>query len=140
MAPTTAPVNTDIVKAQPVAKDFDAARRERAAADRSFRLGGEVFVRKTGVRPEVLADYEKIETSGSAANTLAEIDKIVLQMTEDVDDGHARYTALRARDDDPVTLYDMTELVGWLIEEETGRRPTQPPSSSSRSHTTTGTR
>jgi hypothetical protein len=121
-------------------KNFDEARAARAAEDRSFTIGGESFVRKVGVRPEVLADYENVDAAGSATDTLVEIDKIVLEMVEDVDDGHSRYRALRARTDDPITLLDMTDLVQWLIEEQTGRRPTPPPSPSSRSRGGTGTR
>lgn len=112
-------------------KDFDQVREERRQADRSFKIGGETFVRKVGVRPEVLAEYEKLEETTAATETLELIDGIVVDLIEDADGGHDRYRALRQREEDPLSLADMQEMVQWLVEEETGR-PTQPPSPSTR--------
>lgn len=111
-------------------KNFDEARQARAEADRSFVIGGETFVRKVGVRPEVIAAYDAIDAEGSPSETLNSIDSVILDMVEDTDDAHKRYRALRERAEDPITLADLTDLVAWLIEEETGRTPTRQPSSS----------
>lgn len=120
-------------------KDFDEVREARRNADRTFQIGGELFVRKVGVKPEVIAAYDQINMGMGASETLEMIDQVVLDMidndgtaTADGDtivrvgeDGHARYTALREREEDPLSLADMQDLVGWLIEEETSRTPTQ---------------
>ena len=111
-------------------KNFDDDRAARAAADRSFQIGGETFVMKVGVRPEVLADYEKLGSNDSAVESLKVIDTLILDFVETDGDAVDRYHAIRARDDDPITLRDMTDLVDWLVKEQTGRTPTLPPSPS----------
>lgn len=125
-------------------KNFDEVREARKSADRTFQIGGELFVRKVGVKPEVIAAYDQINMGMGATETLNMIDEVVLDMIEDggaavVDgdsittvgaDGHARYRAIRERDEDVISLADMQDLVAWLIEEETSRTPTQLPSPS----------
>ena len=103
--------------------DFDIARRERAEEDREFTLGGETFVRKPAVRPEVMIAYEDMTVEHSAAESLKVIDTLILAFLEDVDDAHDRYRALRARDDDAVNVRDLNEVIRWLIMEST-KRPT----------------
>lgn len=110
-------------------KNFDDKRRIRLEADRQFTIGGETFTQKTGLRPEVLLPWENIGADTPASEVLATIDQLVHDFIEPADDAHARWDALRKRDDDPVTLQDLQELVEWLIEEQTGR-PTSPPSAS----------
>lgn len=110
-------------------KDFDTKRKERSDRDRSFQIGGETFVRRTGLRPEVLLPWEKIGEDTPASEVLETIDLLVTDFIEPGDDAVARYQALRARDDDPVTLEDLQELVEWLVSEQTGR-PTGLPSGS----------
>jgi hypothetical protein len=105
-------------------RDFDEARKRRQDKDRSFKIGGETFVMKPGVRPEALADYEKIGPDSTPTETLAIIDGIVLSMIDGADGGHDRYVKVRESEDDPVTLGDMQELVEWLMEEQTAR-PTE---------------
>lgn len=122
-------------------KNFDEAREARLKEDRSFQIGGEVFVRKVGIRPEALAPYENLATDTPATEALATIDMIVLDMIEDGGEGQdacARYKAVRAREENPITLGDMTDLVEWLVESATGR-PTSPPSGSTRGPGGTGT-
>lgn len=122
-------------------KNFDEAREARAKEDRSFQLGGEVFTRKVGIRPEVLSPYENLSDDTPATEALATIDMIVLDMIEDGGEGQdacVRYKALRAREDDPVTLGDLTDLVEWLVESATSR-PTSRQSGSMRGPAATGT-
>lgn len=107
-------------------KDFDEARKERAERDRSFKIGGETFVMKTGVRPEVLASYEEIDTDKPALEVIGLVDEVILGMMENGDGSHERYRDLRARENDPLSLEDLRDVVQWLIEEQTGRVPTQP--------------
>lgn len=121
-------------------KDFDEARAARKDKDRAFRLGGEVFFMKAGVKPEVFAAYDDVNEETTALEALATIDGIVLDMIESRDDAAARYRKVREQEDDPVNLADLTALVEWLIEEQTGR-PTQPlsPSTAGLESETTGT-
>lgn len=110
-------------------KDFDVARKARKDADRAFQLGGEVFFMKAGVKPEVFAAYDDLTEETTSMDALKTIDAIVLDMIESRDEAAGRYQAIRANEEDPVTLSDLTALVEWLIGEQTGR-PTQPPSPS----------
>jgi len=119
-------------------KDFDEARRRRAEQDREFTIGGERFVMRAGVRPEVLAPYEGLTADTSPTESLQIIDELVMAFVEPTDDAARRWVRLRERDDDPVTLQDLTELVQWLVEGQTGR-PTVPPSPSTRSSEISGT-
>jgi hypothetical protein len=121
-------------------KDFDSERLATDdAAKRQFRLGGETFVRVRGVRPEALLSYEELEEGTPAKEALPIIDNLIMEMIENHDGSHDRWVALRERRDDPVTIEDMQELVKWLLEEVTGRTPTQPssPSTPGRRRTTT---
>lgn len=119
-------------------KNFDEKRKIRADRDRSFTIGGESFVIKSGLRPEVMLPWESIGETTAASEVLVTIDQLVHEMIEPADDAHARYDALRQRDEDPVTLEDLQELIEWLIAEQTGR-PTGQPSGSTPSAVTTPT-
>jgi hypothetical protein len=112
-----------------MARNFDEARQARKDKDRQFTIGGEFFFMKPGVKPEVFAGYDDITPETTATQTLEMIDGIILDMVEPHNDAHARWHALRAKEDDPITLADMTSVVDWLIAEQTGR-PTQQPSPS----------
>lgn len=109
-------------------KDFDEARAERTAADRTFKLGGEVFVMKAAVRPEVMVGYESMNPDTPALEALGIIDDMVVSFLEG-DTAEGRYRAIRARDDDPISMDDLNALVEWLVAEQTGR-PTTAPSAS----------
>ena len=119
-------------------QNFDEKRQQRQEADRGFQIGGETFVVRSGVRPEVLAQYETIREGMAAAEVLTTLDDLVLQSIEDADGGHDRYRALRERDDDPLTLEDLTALTEWLVEQHAGR-PTRRPSRSTNGRRRTGT-
>lgn len=51
-------------------------------------------------------------------------------MIENVDHAHDRYRAARANDDDPIGMKDLTDLIQWLVEVQTGRPTELPPGSS----------
>lgn len=111
-------------------KDFDARRRERAERDRGFTLGGETFVMKPGVRPEVLAAYESIDVDASPEAKLATMDGMILDFLDTSDGAADRYAAVRKIEDNPVTLQDIQQVIEWMIEVQTGR-PTGQSSDSS---------
>lgn len=123
-------------------KDFDREREKKieAMGDRSFKIGGETFIRRPGIRPEVMAQYEGIDTNTTADEVIKIMDDLLLTCIEPEDDAHARWHAIRAVDAGTavVSLDDMTDLVRWLMGEFTGR-PTQPPSRSSGSPENDGT-
>ena len=120
-------------------RDFDVKRRERVEKDRSFTIGGELFVMKASVRPEVLAVWDHLSDDAGPEPIMEAINEIVLGMIENHDGSHERWGALRSREEDALNLEDLQDLVGWLIEEQTGQTPTQPasPSTSGRGKTTT---
>lgn len=111
-------------------KDFDTRRKERAERDRGFTLGGESFVMKAGVRPEVLAAYEAIDVAATPEAKLAQMDGMVLDFLE-TEDGAAeeRWRKVRSIEENPVTLQDIQDVIEWMIEAQTGR-PTGQPSAS----------
>jgi len=113
-------------------KNFDTQRseRNRSVEERTFQLGGETFVCRAGIKPEVLVPYEDLDGSQTASETLAVIDQMIVDCLETHDDAPARYRALRDRQDDPITLDDLTEVAKWMIETAVGR-PTQQPVESS---------
>lgn len=122
-------------------KNFDQQRAARAqtADDRTFLIGGEQFICRAGIRPEVLTPYEDLDGSQSASETLVIIDEMVVSCIESYDDAEGRYRRLRAREDDPVTLDDLTEIAKWLLETVTGKSPTKSPADSSQRRGETGT-
>jgi hypothetical protein len=112
-------------------QNFDTARHERAeaarAAPRTFIIGGETFIRKPDVRPEVLTSWEAVTAETPASETLQIVDDLIGEFV--TGDGASRWRKLRARYDDPITLADMMEVVMWLVQEET-TFPTSEPSPS----------
>lgn len=120
-------------------KDFDVERQFRSDQDRDFKIGGEVFRAKASVRPEVLVPFDEIGEETTSTETLAIIDELVVNMLEPNDDSEARYRALRERADDAVSLDDLQELAKYLVEVQTGGRPTEQPGDSSAGPGNTGT-
>lgn len=111
--------------------DLDLKREERSQRDRTFQIGGEHFVMRVGVRPEVLAAYDDLTEESTAVDGINVMDEVILSHIEDINGAHDRWRELRTRDDDPVTVDDLAALVEWLLAEQTGR-PTQRPSASGR--------
>lgn len=107
-------------------RNFDGGRTGRTIprSERAFIIGGETFHRRNAVRPEAISVAEDATDHDSSAVILQELDKAILLMIEP--DGHDRWIALRAREDDPIVLTDVTDVIQWLIG-EFSRRPTVPP-------------
>lgn len=119
-------------------KNFDESRKHDhvPVEDRTFVIGGEVFVAKEDVHPSVLTAFDRLEDA-NVETTLAVIDETILSMVEPTDNAAERYRAVRARTDDPIKLDVMVELARWLVEMQTGR-PTGQPSASAPGPTRTG--
>lgn len=112
-------------------RDFDTSRRSRHLTEdeRTFTLGGQKFLVKTGVRPEALAVFDSIESTSGIEETMAASDSVILAMLDPGDDAHTRFMAIRADDEDPLTAEDLEEIVQWMVELVTGRPPTLPTAS-----------
>ena len=114
-------------------KDFDEARAERQARDRSFRIGGKEFTYRPAVAPEAILRWSQM-TGGEVPELTEEqaieiFDETVLAFLEVGQDGNWR--AVRDPNaENPLNISDLRELVSWLFEEQTGR-PTGQPSDSS---------
>lgn len=76
-----------------------------------------------------------LEPGSTMTDVLNAIDTTVLAMTET--ECHERYKVIRQREDDPLVIDDLHQVVEWMIEEST-RRPTGPPSSSTGTPAPTG--
>lgn len=120
--------------------DFDPARAERYHEDRQFKLGGEIFTYRPGVKPEKMAAYEDLDLTATAEETLRVVDDLIVSWLDTNDDPTAveRWRAIREREDDPITGKDISDLAVWLYAQTT-RRPTQQPSPSGDGSETTGT-
>lgn len=120
-------------------KNFDTERkaREIPVEERTFVLGGETFIGRSSVRPEVLTKWDGIGDDMPITEVLKATDDTILALIED-DGAHARYLALRAKEDDPLTVPDLVAVGMWLVEVQTGR-PTEPPTGSTDSPSTPGT-
>lgn len=95
-------------------------------ADRpkAFEVLGEVFHLRA-VRPEAWADsLRRAEEAETGADTKLDDlfgirdERILLSI---VPDEHDRWRELRARDDEPLQLRDLNEIMSWLTEVHTGR-------------------
>ena len=108
-------------------RDFDVDRASRLQGELEFKLGGETFRRRPGVRPEVLARYFSIGGLEDE-EAVRRIDETLLAFIHP--DDHARYLARREDEIDPLTLVDLSTVAEWMVVEET-RRPTEASSGSS---------
>jgi hypothetical protein len=108
-----------------VVRDFD----QELEKDLSFKIRGETFTMRY-VRPEVLQSWENENIEGAnEADALKVLDERVLFFLDQNGDNAERWKALRARESDPVTLGQLTGLIEWMVEVQSGR-PTIPPSPS----------
>lgn len=121
-------------------KDFS-----QAGKDREFSINGAIF-NWHDVRPEVLTELgdelTKATENGDSSDPNAAwklADKQILLFIDP--DQHDRWTELRDREKDPVTIGQLNAIVQWLMEEQTGL-PTEQPSSSAtgRGRTATSSR
>jgi len=117
-------------------EDFDTARDERLGADRRFKIGGEVFERRPGVKPEVMFDYEDLTPEDDASASHKVVVDLIFAFVEPKD--HERLRAVIDQDEHPVTIADLNALVRWLIR-STSQRPTLALSSSPDGRAETGT-
>jgi len=114
-------------------KNFDTARKlrgSRPAADRTFVIGGQSFVRRVNVPADVMTVLDPLSGGGVAAGEVLRIvDGLIGELVEPP--GAGQWGQLRARgaDEDPLTLADVMAVIQWLIEEET-TVPTSEPSPS----------
>ena len=101
-------------------KNFD----DMLSKDREFTVRGETFEWRD-VRPEVLTQFDDDEPEGADEKVVWDvIDARILQFLSPED--QKRWKELRAREERPVTIAQMNELVTWLIESQTGRPTVQP--------------
>ena len=106
-----------------MARNFD----DLLTKDRTFTIRGEKF-NYQDVRPEILTAFElRPERKVSEQSTWDLFDQQVMVFLPA--EQHERWKELRAREKDPVTICQLTELIKWLMEAQTGR-PTEQPSPS----------
>lgn len=111
-------------------KSFD----DLVSSERTFVVRGETFTWRD-VRPEILTafapseseeDEEKKEEGDNSSIWKTLDEQICLFLVpEDVE----RWTNLRAREENPVTIVQLNAILEWLVAEQT-ERPTQTPSPS----------
>lgn len=97
--------------------DFDVERRQRQP--KTFRLGGEEFVGRVGIRPEEIVAWEELTSDDSAVRTLEVLDTLIMAWLFEED--HERWRRLRERRDDPISAGDLHALVRFLLTREAGQ-------------------
>ena len=102
-------------------KDFN----ELLAKDRTFKVRDAVF-EFVDAQPEVLTGFQ-IDTNGDD-NAAWKIMDAQIKLFLSEEDGK-RWDELRTRTEEPVTIAQLTGILQWLMEEQTGR-PTETPSPS----------
>lgn len=120
-------------------KDFDELRAERDKRDRTFRIGGEDFLHKATVAPEVILAWNEAISGEKPEMTerqwLDLYDETTLTLLEDgQEEKWARVRDPRA--EKPLALGDLRALLTWLISQTT-RLPTGEESASSSGSATT---
>lgn len=120
--------------------DFDEHRHAKLNEDRRFKIGGEVFTHRPGIRPERMIAWESINAETSAVEALEITDGLIIAWLDtDADPSQEeRYRKLREREEDPLSGGDLNSVIMWLYRQST-RRPTGAPTSSSDGRGSTGT-
>lgn len=135
--------------------DFDPAREERNSQPATFKIGGEVFSYRHGLRPETFEEAisewtswidERTQPSGNGegadagqedlSDVLSVVDRTIRNFLAG-DEDRQRWDELRKREEDAVTSGDMRAVLEFLIGEQTGR-PTQAASNSGEPQNRTG--
>lgn len=115
-------------------KDFDPERAEYAARltkeDREFKVGGEEFLLATTVRPEVLIDWDELDFELATGLVTLHVTENVLKACLADDKQRARWTKLRERTKDPLTLKDLITITNWAVGVVVSAPPTEPEPSS----------
>lgn len=115
-------------------RNFDEARQERLAQERSFTIGGQTFEYRASVAPEAYLEWSKM-VGGEYGDDLTEeksieiFDSTIVAFLKPGQD--EKWKAVRSPDAEiPLTLGDMKDVVRFLFEENSGR-PTGASSASS---------
>ncbi len=113
-------------------KNFDEARRakHKAEGERTFVLGDETFVLRPAIHPSILERYDDLDNDTPVKETMEIVDDLIVALIEPRDGAEDRYRAVRANQDDPISVEDLQDLIRWMMEIQTGR-PTGPPGDSS---------
>lgn len=121
-------------------KNFDEVRKERQERERTFQIGGEAFTYRTDVTPEELMPWYRMSAGDdllSQEEQVARWDETVLLFLEAGQ--KKRWEKVRsARGAEALTLFDLSELIEWLVS-ELAARPTTQRSGSSRGSGSAGT-
>lgn len=123
-----------------VAHDFDLDQvrtaRLKPASERSFRLNGKTFVHRVAVPPEDVAEFRAFEAV-DGDNKLAEVLDLTMSRCLEPSSAADWVIARAQRSENPITLYDMLDVVVWVVG-QVGSRPTVPSEESSTSSTQSG--
>jgi hypothetical protein len=116
-----------------MARDFD----QEFAQDLEFTIGGEKFLMRL-VRPEVIASWEDEETPEKSVDALVYTDSKIKLFLDQTNGASERWDELRAREENPVSLGQMNEILRWMVEVQSGYPTPQPaPSAAGRGRTAT---
>jgi len=127
--------------------DFNAERAKRHA-EREAEFGSKPFT--FGYKPQSQEDKEggkarepeqfyvranvgylsikrvaALSEESTGGETFEAIESSVISMIDPKGDALERFLAITRSNDDPVTFDDLVELQNWLIQEQSGRPPTQ---------------
>jgi hypothetical protein len=109
-------------------KDFGAGDQDKPAEPLSFKLHGEDFACKPKMQGIVLLDLVSKSSAqdnpGEAAAIINKFFELVL-----IAESYERFDALVQSDDRIVDVEQLSDIVGWLVEQYSDR-PTQPPAAS----------
>jgi hypothetical protein len=102
-------------------RNFD----QELSEDLDFIVGGETFKMKY-VRPEVLAAWEDEEAADKSEGALKQMDERIKLFLDDSNGALERWDKLRAREDNPVSMGQINDLLLWMVEVQSGRPTIQP--------------
>lgn len=96
--------------------------------DLEFEIAGEKFLARI-VRPEVIAAWEDEGIPEKSEDALKRTDERIEMFLDQSNGQLDRWRALRARDENPVSMGQLNRLLMWLVEIQTSF-PTEQPSPS----------
>jgi hypothetical protein len=103
--------------------------------DLEFIVAGESFKMKY-VRPEVLAAWEDEPAADTSESALKQMDSRIKLFLDNSNGAIERWDALRAREDNPISMGQINDLLLWMVEVQSGRPTIQPsPSATGRGKT-----
>lgn len=102
-------------------RDFD----QDLSQDLEFKIGGEVFKMKY-VRPEVLASWEDEQAADKSTDALEQMDSRIKLFLDASNGALERWDTLRDREDNPVSMGQINDLLLWMVEVQSGRPTIQP--------------